>query len=802
MSTTAKDRSPGQVLCTSSGTPQGSWSATTTAATSATTPSWPASSNAWPTSTGTSTTPTRPARRPRRGPGRPATPCARPQPRSGPPATPAAPAWAPSCWPACATATTRPSRPGSPLTCPAGGTKAATRASSWPDGSNARPTRSGYSPAASTCPPRITGPKTRSAATSSPRRSAAAGGPWPPCNATAGSAPTSPAPATTTGAPSTPSATPSPQPAGCHQHQHDQLVGTPDWLLIADSLTLASRFIDSHLRAVILAALLTAYIILIVVQAVVFCVARAADENPPNNIRKPGRVLPSTVVMLISAAGLAAIGGVLFPGLWPQLNKDTWISHYTLLSSEAVLFVAIITIISSGIVYGSPRASTHVPALPEPVEPDKVTWDFQRHTPGNRASSDLLDKTADILIRLGTRVIDSICVTSVILARVVVNAVGTVSYVILRSIVHVANKLLKLIILAMRRVLAAVKLIAWMAYKSVLLSVQWIVLMLFLTGLPVGCIMVGAWLITASADQTRRYLTDGSITALRDCVALGIAAIILLVAAWIILATQTPRESVTSSMRTAGDVLPYALLFSLLGCWALEFISWALGFLGFREFSRIHPGWITWTLTAVVLCAMPVALRRRRQVPGTNPNYARIQRARYIQPPSITVGNRRSWWLSIAVVSAVCGASLIVLSPWPVRISYKPPAVSELTYSQLKAGDCLTGSGLHLNVRGDRPRFYAVVPCNETHEAEVFGFGNWPQNLRFPGANVVYRQAVVLCGHEFQKRFHSPAAKLVFTITAEVPSPATWKTGDRTLTCIAYRPTHRQPEGTALHTSI
>ena len=181
-------------------------------------------------STGTSTTPTRSTRRPRRGPGRPVTPCARPQPRSGPPATPAAPASAPSCWPACATATTRPSRPGSPLTCPAGGTKAATRASSWPDGSNARPARSGYSPAASTCPPRITGPKTRSAATSSPRRSAAAGGPWPPCNATAASAPTSPAPATTTGARSTPSAMPSPQPAGCHQHLHDQLAGTPDWL--------------------------------------------------------------------------------------------------------------------------------------------------------------------------------------------------------------------------------------------------------------------------------------------------------------------------------------------------------------------------------------------------------------------------------------------------------------------------------------------------------------------------------------------------------------------------------------------
>ena len=76
-------------------------------------------------------------------------------------------------------------------------------------------------------PRRTTGRRTRSAATSSPRRSAAAGGPWPPCNATAASAPTSPAPATTATTPWPPSATPWPESAGCHQPQHDQLTGHP-----------------------------------------------------------------------------------------------------------------------------------------------------------------------------------------------------------------------------------------------------------------------------------------------------------------------------------------------------------------------------------------------------------------------------------------------------------------------------------------------------------------------------------------------------------------------------------------------
>ena len=66
----------------------------------------------------------------------------------------------------------------------------------------------------------------RSAASSSPPRSKAAGAPWPPCSAIAASGPTSSAPATTDADPSTPSATPSPPTPGCHPSQHDPQ-GTP-----------------------------------------------------------------------------------------------------------------------------------------------------------------------------------------------------------------------------------------------------------------------------------------------------------------------------------------------------------------------------------------------------------------------------------------------------------------------------------------------------------------------------------------------------------------------------------------------
>jgi hypothetical protein len=77
---------------------------------------------------------------------------------------------------------------------------------------------------------RTTDRRTPSAATSSPRKSAAAGEPSRPSSATAASAPTSPPPAATAATPSPPSATPSPATPGCHRNQHDQLTRHPDWL--------------------------------------------------------------------------------------------------------------------------------------------------------------------------------------------------------------------------------------------------------------------------------------------------------------------------------------------------------------------------------------------------------------------------------------------------------------------------------------------------------------------------------------------------------------------------------------------
>ncbi len=97
---------------------------------------------------------------------------------------------------------------GSRRTPPGDGTRATTPDYNSHNDCAARPTSCGSSRPGSMCPPRTTDRSPPSVATSWPPRSADAGGPWPPFNATAGSAPTWPAPATTDTDPSTQSGTP------------------------------------------------------------------------------------------------------------------------------------------------------------------------------------------------------------------------------------------------------------------------------------------------------------------------------------------------------------------------------------------------------------------------------------------------------------------------------------------------------------------------------------------------------------------------------------------------------------------
>ena len=99
--------------------------------------------------------------------------------------------WTRSCWPSCASATTRPSPSGSPTTgCGTGTAAATTPATPWAAGCATIRNRSGCSPPSSLSSGRITAPSRRSRPPSGTRPSPATGTPTAPSPAGAASGPT------------------------------------------------------------------------------------------------------------------------------------------------------------------------------------------------------------------------------------------------------------------------------------------------------------------------------------------------------------------------------------------------------------------------------------------------------------------------------------------------------------------------------------------------------------------------------------------------------------------------------------
>ncbi len=117
-----------------------------------------------------------------------------------------------------------------------------------------------------------------------------------------------------------------------------------------------------------------------------------------------------------------------------------------------------------------------------------------------------------------------------------------------------------------------------------------------------------------------------------------------------------------------------------------------------------------------------------------------------------------------------------------------------LTYDQLRAGDCLQVP----DITTAWPDSFPAVPCTQPHTTEVFFTGNsWPQSLAYPGDDAITNQAVTRCGRAFTAYVGIPSDQSAFTYAVGIPDGTSWSSGDRWLLCIAY-----QPGGTQIHHSI
>jgi DivIVA domain-containing protein len=175
-------------------------------------------------------------------------------------------------------------------------------------------------------------------------------------------------------------------------------------------------------------------------------------------------------------------------------------------------------------------------------------------------------------------------------------------------------------------------------------------------------------------------------------------------------------------------------------------------------------------------------------------------------------GSRRNVLVMAGVVTALT-VSLLIVGLMSLRSSTRSEASTsalstsappQLTVDQLQPGDCLRGSDMGLDTDSAWPDLVTAVPCTQQHIAEVFFVGNaWPQSLAaYPGDDAVNTTADGRCDTAFAAYDGASPDGSGFTYDSIAPDSSTWPDGDRSLICIAYKPTSQYPGGAAVNYSI
>ena len=212
-------------------------------------------------------------------------------------------------------------------------------------------------------------------------------------------------------------------------------------------------------------------------------------------------------------------------------------------------------------------------------------------------------------------------------------------------------------------------------------------------------------------------------------------------------------------------------------------------------------------------CGAPVA-----QQPSLTPDAAAGGSAGSFMLPHELVGqrtgtgSRRNILVMAGVVTALT-VSVLIMGLMLLRSSTRSEASTsalstsappQLTVDQLQPGDCLRGPDMGLDTDSTWPDLVTAVPCTQQHIAEVFFAGNaWPQSLAaYPGDDAVNNTADDRCDTAFAAYDGVTPDESAFTYDSIAPDSSTWPDGDRSLICVAYKPTSQYPGGVAVNYSI
>jgi hypothetical protein len=301
--------------------------------------------------------------------------------------------------------------------------------------------------------------------------------------------------------------------------------------------------------------------------------------------------LVAAALVVAAAAGTTFLAFELVPMPFPL--DEGLIKSIALYTAGVAVAFGVVVALAVGMVDGPRGRSPRVPEIEEWAGFRPVGWQGTRKPVLHRPSSGI-DVIYELIARAAIRVRNAVVVVAWMLARKSVNFVLGTARVVVNSLIYAANVAINLCYLIVWVAWLALGATVSILFGAAELAVWYVFYALVVLVLPVSALAVAAATLPWLAEETRRYLLDGSLAVLAEFVLLSVMAITALTAAWILLANQRLNVSVSSVRHSAGNVSPYVLLLVTAG-------GWLVGLPGSLGYGRVHLGWVTFLSTALLV---------------------------------------------------------------------------------------------------------------------------------------------------------------------------------------------------------
>ncbi|MGR3869197.1 hypothetical protein ACUXZZ_11450 [Streptomyces graminifolii] len=319
--------------------------------------------------------------------------------------------------------------------------------------------------------------------------------------------------------------------------------------------------------------------------------ARSRRARRPN----PGDHSGGRAVGMI-ASGMAAVPAAILVSLLLEKGPSGWllrlpaVSGWLLMAAAGGLAGALLAALLVGTLDGWGLVDVRTRQARLPARPAMLRW-----TPADRRWKGARPRSFAGRVQVLVLELRHQSVTAAMrCAAFAANVLRLTGHHAARAVVRLANFLFRQAVILLRRARMALRCAAHVLGRAVQVLVATVPYSVRIVLLPPAVLVLAAVLIPMVTRETTTYLTRGGPGRLGLALLGTLACVLLCTVAWAAFTGEPFARTRDSALRTAGLALPHLVLLTTVG-------GWVLGLPGTFGHGRIHVGWLTLTLTALVL---------------------------------------------------------------------------------------------------------------------------------------------------------------------------------------------------------